>query len=86
MSCRSTTGTTAQMKWIIICFIFILTAMVEYACILMGSVYLGASATSHQSLKSKTASHRMDKVMAVAMPPTFIVFATVFWTYVCIDS
>ena len=74
-------------QWILSCLLFIILAILEYTLLLGYNKYKRPSKvtveTNHTqedtTLKFKKMSKVLDKWMLVIVPPSFIIFATLFW-------
>ena len=75
---------TAIIQWIMWCLLFIIMAIVEYAMILgykkyKNKVIVGdICGQSHES-RTEDMSKKLDKLMAIVCPCSFIFFSVVFW-------
>ena len=73
--------------WILSCLLFIILAILEYTLLLGYNKYQKPRKvkveTKHgpedNAIKMKKMSKALDKWMLVIVPPTFIIFATLFW-------
>ena len=74
-------------QWILSCLLFIILAILEYTILLGYKKYSEpedevnnmTDGANHEDVRIRRLSKRMDKWMLVIFPPTFIVFASVFW-------
>ena len=74
-------------QWILSCLLFIILAILEYTLLLGYNKYQKPSkvtaetknGTKDTEVKFKKMSKALDKWMLVIVPPTFIIFTTLFW-------
>ena len=73
-------------QWILSCLLFIILAILEYTLLLGYKKYSepedeenNMTGPNHEVIGIGRLSKRMDKWMLVIFPPSFIVFALVFW-------
>ena len=74
-------------QWILFCLLFIILAILEYTILLGYNKYQKPSNVTVEKkhnpkdndIKIKKMSKALDKWMLVIVPPTFIIFASLFW-------
>ena len=76
----------AIVDWILSCIIYITLPLLEYAILLGYKKYKTPAHVSEKNSKSERyalkvqkLSKQVDKLMLIIFPPTFIIFAALFW-------
>ena len=85
---KSGGNTTAIVKWMLSCLLFIVLALLEYAAILLLRKYHSNSHPKNkteskeksQSKPIQDVSKTVDKIMLIFSPPVFCLFSIIFWT------
>ena len=76
-----------MIQWILACLLFIIMAMLEYTFLLGYNKYRNPqevqqkrkTSSTDDAIYIKKMSNALDKWMLVIFPPTFTIFALVFW-------
>ena len=80
-------NSTAVVQWIMLCMFYIILAIVEYAILLSYRKYRNPVKVTGELMADQIGeitmekiSNRVDKLMLLIFPPTFISSATLFWS------
>ena len=82
---KANSSSTALVKWVIICLIFLLLAMLEYSWVLTASMRANKRRVSSVTMTKMTKKFKpfdLDRVMVLVYPVLFMVTAVVFWCVV----
>ena len=74
-------------QWILACLLFIISAMLEYTFLLGYNKFRnpkkvqqkGMTGSTDDSINIKKMAKALDKWMLLIFPPTFTIFAIIFW-------
>ena len=83
---KSGGNATAIIQWIILCLLFIIMAILEYALILgykkcKKTTKIDVDGSQCHEANVEKMSRKLDKLMAIACPSFFFIFTTVFWSH-----
>ena len=84
---KANSDSTALVKWVIICLIFLLLAMLEYSWVLVTASMRGAkkrrvSSVTMTKMPKNFKPFDLDRVMVLVYPVLFLLTAIVFWCVV----
>ena len=82
---KANSSSTALVKWVIICLIFLLLAILEYSWVLTASMRAKKRRVSCVTMTKMTKKFKpfdLDRVMVLVYPVLFILTAVVFWCVV----